>query len=135
MVAFEPDDARDDAYRRLLNVDAAFNRATVAGGRIGDVFTTGSDAYSQNRFRPNEWRYHHQGGATGYAPRDELATARSDGLVAVGQAFAWNPSAPGIKVEDTVLATSGQPLVLTLDERWPSTEVAGLPRPSLLQGG
>lgn len=135
MVAFQPDDTRDDAYRRLLNVDAAFNTATIAGTTIGHVFTKGSEAYSDNGFPPAEWRRHHQGGPTGYAPRDELATARSDGIVTVGQSFAWNPSAPGIKVEDTVLAASGQPEVLTLDNRWPSTDVAGLPRPLLLQGG
>lgn len=135
MVTFEADDARDDAYRRLLTVDATFNTATVAGTGIGDVFTVGREAYLQRGFRPDEWRYHHQGGPTGYAPRDYLATSDSRGIVAAGQAFAWNPSAPGVKVEDTVLATAGLPEVLTVDERWPATVVDALPRPLLLQGG
>lgn len=131
MVAFEPNDARDDAYRRLLDVDVAFNTATVAGRRIGEVFTTGSETYGERGFRQDEWRYHHQGGPTGYAPRDDLATATSTGVVIAGQAFAWNPSAPGLKVEDTILATERGPEILTVDDRWPTTDVAGLPRPGI----
>jgi hypothetical protein len=37
------------------------------------------------------------------------------------QALAWNPSAPGVKTEDTVLLTPRGLEVLTTDGVWPST--------------
>ncbi len=45
-------------------------------------------------------------------------------------AFAWNPSAPGVKVEDTVLTTSAGIEVLTVDPRWPTVRVGALDRPA-----
>ena len=47
----------------------------------------------------------------------------------VDQAFAWNPTAPGAKVEDTVLVRADGIEVLTVDPRWPTTSVGGLDRP------
>jgi antitoxin VapB len=115
-------------YDRLLAVEAAFLDATVPGARVGDVFAAGTAAYGDD-----EWTLHHQGGPTGYESRDYLATAASDPLVAENQAFAWNPSIPSLKVEDTVLATANGVEVLTADPRWPVVTVAGRARPTLLE--
>ena len=49
--------------------------------------------------------------------------------VVPGHAFAWNPSAPGAKVEDTVLVTEAGVEVLTVDPAWPAVEFAGVRRP------
>jgi Xaa-Pro aminopeptidase len=114
-------------YDRLLAVEAAFLDATVPGARVGDVFAAGVAAYGDD-----EWTLHHQGGPTGYESRDYLATHDSDALVVENQAFAWNPSVPSLKVEDTVLATSSGLEVLTVDARWPTTTVNGRERPNLL---
>jgi antitoxin VapB len=134
LVSFGPLDARTrDAYGRLLRVEAVFLDATQPGRRVGDVFTAGAEAYAANGFDPDEWRHHHQGGPTGYLPRDYLATASSDATVETSQAFAWNPSVPGLKVEDTVLAGSGDPEVLTRDPAWPTIEVNGRIRPAILE--
>jgi Xaa-Pro aminopeptidase len=133
-VAFAPlAPALRDAQERLLRVDAAFNGATRAGVRVGEVFSAGTRAYAEHGFGAEEWRRHHQGGPTGYEPRDYLATAASEPLVARGQAFAWNPSVPSLKCEDTVVATDGEPEVLTVDPRWPTRVVDGLPRPLVLE--
>ena len=118
---------------RLLRVDAAFNLATVAGTRVGDAFAAGARAYAENGFDPDEWRLHHQGGPTGYETRDYLATADSEPLVEAGQAFAWNPSVPSLKCEDTIVARTGRPEVLTVDAAWPTREVDGLARPVVLE--
>ena len=48
-------------------------------------------------------------------------------------AFAWNPSAPGVKVEDTMLLGEHGFEVLSVDERWPTVTVAGLKRPAVLE--
>jgi len=122
-----------DAYERLLRVDVAFNRATVAGARVGDVFAAGAEAYAENGFDAKEWQLHHQGGPTGYEPRDYLATPESEPAVEQGQAFAWNPSVPSLKSEDTIVAGSEPPEVLTVDPEWPIVEVGGLARPLVLE--
>ena len=54
-------------------------------------------------------------------------------MIEDAQAFAWNPSVPGLKSEDTVLAGAALPEVLTVDPHWPTEDVAGLRRPLLLE--
>ena len=93
-------------YDGLLAVEAVALDATRPGERIGDVVSAIAAAYPANGFAADEWHQHHQGGPTGYAPRDYLASPAADALVADPQAFAWNPSGGGFKVEDTVLATA-----------------------------
>ena len=122
-----------EAHGRLLRVDVAFNRATVPGRTVGEAFAAGRDAYAEQGFGAEEWRLHHQGGPTGYEGRDYLATAASAPLVEAGQAFAWNPSVPSLKSEDTILARVGEPEILTVDPRWPTATVNGLARPLVLE--
>ena len=69
---------------------------------------------------------HHQGGSTGYAGRDARVTDQTPGVVQPDQAFAWNPSITGTKVEDTVVAGDGGVEVLTADPQWPVDEETGL---------
>lgn len=114
---------------RIFEVEAAYLAATVPGARLNDVFGAGTTGYAAAGFDADEWQRHHQGGPTGYAGRDPRATPATTDLVQAGQAFAWNPSAPGAKVEDTVLRTDTGFEVLTLDPRWPTVTHAGLPRP------
>ena len=129
-VRFGPVDAAEtDAARRILDVEAAFLDATVPGATLGDAFAAGIAAYAANGFDPDEWRRHHQGGAAGYAGRDPRAVPGIADVVRAGQAFAWNPTAPGAKVEDTVLVGSDGFEVLTLDPRWPTVRVARRERP------
>lgn len=123
------------AYRRLLDVEAAFLTATRPGDRVGSVFAAGAAAYAQHGFPADEVTRHHQGGPTGYASRDYVATAASDAAVEPGQAFAWNPSVPSLKVEDTVLALDSGVEVLSVDPRWPSIVVDGVRRPDVLEVG
>ena len=121
-----------ETYERLLRVEAAFLAATRPGTRVGDVYAAGAAAYAAHGFPADEADRHHQGGPTGYETRDYLATAASDALVEPWQAFAWNPSVPGLKVEDTVLAAPSGVEVLTVDPRWPVVEVAGVSRPGVV---
>jgi len=133
LVAFGLPDRLRAAHDGLLRVDVAFNLATVPGQTVGAAFRAGRAAYVAEGFGPEEWRRHHQGGPTGYEARDYLATADAPARVEDGQAFAWNPTVPSLKSEDTVLARAGPPEVLTVDPAWPATEVAGLRRPLVLE--
>lgn len=118
-----------DVLDRLLHVDATVNLATRPGRRVGQVFQELQAAYVQHGFAPDEWTRHHQGGPAGYAPRDLVADPDTPDLVAPWQCFAWNPTGPGVKSEDTVLATDAGPEVVTVDPAWPARDVDGLRRP------
>ncbi|WP_413355357.1 M24 family metallopeptidase [Microbacterium sp. 1P06AB] len=115
--------------QRILEVEAAFFAATRPGARLDDVFAAGTAGYAASGFDADEWTKHHQGGPTGYAGRDPRATTLTTDAVASPHAFAWNPSAPGAKVEDTVLVTDAGVEVLTVDPAWPTVEFAGVKRP------
>ncbi len=115
---------------RIRQVEAAFFAATRPGARLDEVFTTGAAAYAAAGFAADEWRRHHQGGPTGYAGRDPRATPVTADLVQAPHAFAWNPSAPGVKIEDTVVVTAIGIEVLTADAAWPRAHHAGLERPA-----
>lgn len=113
----------------ILGVERAFLDASVPGARLDGAFESGTAAYARFGFDADEWHRHHQGGPTGYAGRDPRATASTTDLLVENQAFAWNPTAPGVKVEDTMLRTATGWEVLTVDERWPSVDYEGLRRP------
>ncbi|MGI8882193.1 MAG: M24 family metallopeptidase [Jatrophihabitans sp.] len=127
-----PGAASLERYRRLLDVEAAFLDATEPGARLGDVVQAGVEAYAANGFDPQEWTRHHQGGLTGWLPREFPAHPGTDLIIPLHSAVAWNPSADTWKVEDTcVIRTDGvQPLGHDVD--WPSVVVSGRARPDLL---
>ncbi len=123
-----------DRERRILEVERAFLDATRPGTPIADVFAAGTAAYAAHGFDAEEWRRHHQGGAAGYVGRDPRALPGPgvDDLVQAGQAFAWNPTAPDAKVEDTIVRDVDGFEVLTVDPGWPTVQVGGLARPITL---
>lgn len=123
------DAAEVDVERRIHAVESAFFAGTRIGGTLGEAFDAGTAAYAAHGFDAGEWGRHHQGGAAGYAGRDPRATPGVADRVHADQAFAWNPSAPGTKVEDTVLVRESGIEVLTLDPRWPTAVTNGLDRP------
>ncbi|HID64409.1 MAG TPA: aminopeptidase P family protein [Anaerolineae bacterium] len=120
----------------VARVDATFIAYTVPGARAGDVFTRGLEAYAAVGY-PDEWKLHHQGGATGYEGRDYKATPSSPEIVQVNQAFTWNPSIAGTKSEDTIIVSEGGYEFLTTSPDWPTipVEVKGriVERPAILE--
>jgi antitoxin VapB len=133
IVSFAPlDDAQRDAYARLLRVEQAFLDATRAGARLGDVVSEGCAAYALQGFDAGEWHRHHQGGLSGFQPREFPADRASDIVLGDGAVVAWNPSAAGWKVEDTTLVLHDGPRTLVTDDSWPSLEVGGRCRPDVL---
>ena len=61
---------------------------------------------------PEGWRDHHQGGMTGYASREIIATPGTQQEIREGQAFAWNPSLEGAKAEETFILGPDGPEIL-----------------------
>jgi antitoxin VapB len=124
LVSFAP--VGDDLRRRhdaVCRVDAAAARATRVGRPLREIFAEIVATYEQVGF-PDEWRHHHQGGSTGYQPRDTIATPAAGALVQRHQLFAWNPSIAGTKTEDTMLATpDGFRWITSPGAEWPSVEL------------
>lgn len=121
----------NETYRRLLNVEAAFLDATKVGASLAEAFTAGQSSYLAHGFARDEWTKHHQGGTTGYLPRDFPAHERTPQLIGLNNALAWNPSAEGFKVEDTVITTAAGLDIITHDPNWPRIEIAGRSRPDI----
>lgn len=85
--------------------------ATRPGRSLAEVFAEVQRLYAEAGF-PGEWRLHHQGGITGYASREVIATPHTHVPIEPGMAFAWNPSITGAKAEETfVLTEAGRELV------------------------
>lgn len=125
-----------DGAPRLLEVEADAWAATRPGRALGDALSDIAESYARHGFGDGAWLRHHQGGPTGYAGRDPKATPDARDRIAETQAFAWNPWAPGIKVEDTVvLDGAGGVEVLSADPAWPTVAVRGVPRPATLEVG
>jgi Xaa-Pro dipeptidase len=127
----EPHEELRRRHAAVAAVDAAMIQATRPGAPAGAVFRAGMAAYAEHGF-PDEWRRHHQGGATGYAGREYRATPETQHVVRDGQAFAWNPSIAGTKSEDTVLVTAQGAEVLTVTPDLPHLAVGGMTRPDIL---
>ena len=77
------------------------------GATSAVLFKVAQAAYAAQGF-PGEERFHHQGGPTGYGEREWVATPAGTEVAVNNQAFAWNPSIRGGKVEDTVLLRDGK---------------------------
>ncbi|MHA7140312.1 M24 family metallopeptidase [Arthrobacter sp. Sr33] len=122
-----------DAERRIALVERDIFNATVPGTRLNEAFSVLRASYQKHGFGADQWQLHHQGGPAGYAGRDPRATPATDDEVLANQAFTWNPSAPGVKIEDTVLVGDAGIDVLSVDPRWPTIGVGNRNRPTTLQ--
>lgn len=95
-----------DRFNSAARVNAALLNATRLGATSAQLFNAAQAAYAAEGFAGEE-RFHHQGGATGYGEREWVATPGGAQLVANNQAFAWNASIRGGKIEDTVILRDG----------------------------
>lgn len=110
-----------NGFDAASKVNAALLHATRAGATARQLYTVAKDAYAAAGF-PGEEDLHHQGGATGYGEREWVATPNGAEIIVNRQAFAWNPSARGGKVEDTVLLQDGAIEILTGTTIFPAVE-------------
>lgn len=128
----------EDLAKRLRQtaiVNARFEAATVPGATCADIFAACREWYRAAGYA-DEWRKHHQGGATGYDDREYVIYPGIAETVQPAQAFAWNPTITGAKVEDTIVALPGGAEVVTRAEPWPVITVRlggrDWPQPAIL---
>jgi len=108
-------------FRAAAHINAALLDTSREGTTSAQLFQIAKDAYAREGF-PGDEQFHHQGGPTGYWEREWLATPEGKQKVVNNQAFAWNPSIRGGKVEDTVLLHNGQIELLTPTPELPALE-------------
>ena len=115
-------------HEAVCRVEAAYWEASIPGASYGDAISAGIAQYKKEGFA-KEWELHHQGGPTGYAGRDFVATPGEKRLVRPNQAVAWNPSITGTKTEDTYIiegsAKAGwtRSVVTACSPEWPTVTV------------
>ncbi|HYO56032.1 M24 family metallopeptidase [Archangium sp.] len=115
----------------VARVEAAALQACRPGATLGQVYDTLVRAYA-TAGHPGGEAFHHQGGSCGYLSRDVVALPGSTVALELYNAMAWNPSLPGAKIEDTIVVSPDGMEILTVDPRWPTSKVEGLPRPEIL---
>ncbi|MGD9124366.1 MAG: M24 family metallopeptidase [Desulfarculaceae bacterium] len=123
-------------YEDNVYVECVFIANTMPGTAVKDILQKGIEAYRERGY-PEEYQFHHQGGATGYAGRDYRVNFNTPDVVEENQAFCWNPSIAGTKSEDTMLATSKGPVLLSNPVHFPVMEVEAkgqsFKRPAILE--
>ncbi len=114
MIYFEEPDPqtarRQDACEEVLS--RMRQEATREGRTLAQAFEDCRRFYGEAGFAEG-WRDHHQGGMTGYASRELIATPGTHQEIREGQAFAWNPSVEGAKAEETFVLGPDGPEILT----------------------
>ena len=109
------DDPDPETVRRQQACQEILRRmreeATREGRTLSQAFDDCRRFYAEAGF-PEGWRYHHQGGMTGYASREVIANPSTRQEIREGQAFAWNPSLEGAKAEDTFMLGPDGPEIL-----------------------
>lgn len=115
-----------DELRRRTFVSARVNAELLAATRPGvtgaDLYRLAADTYAEEGFEGEEQR-HHQGGACGYRTRDWVAHPKNQETVQPNQAFAWNPSVTGSKVEETCIAFDSEVEVISRSPGWPQISI------------
>lgn len=115
----------DELARRTLaaaRVNARLLAATRPDTSGAELYEVADRAYAAEGF-PEEEHLHHQGGACGYRTRDWVAHPLSVDRVETNQAFAWNPSVTGTKVEETCIVLAERVETITASPDWPSLSI------------
>jgi Xaa-Pro aminopeptidase len=123
-------------YEANVFIDCTLMAHTHSGIPAREVLQKGIDAYREKGY-PEEWKLHHQGGSIGYTGRDYRVHFKSPDIIQENQPFTWNPSITGTKSEDTILATSKGPEMITYPILYPalSLNAGGISfsRPAILE--
>jgi Xaa-Pro aminopeptidase len=116
------DPAIAERTRATAAVFASLLDATRPGATGAELYAVAASSYRREGF-PGEEQRHHQGGATGYKSREWVAHPASEERAGAPQAFAWNPSITGTKIEDTAIVTAEAVELITATGKWPTLPV------------
>ena len=130
-----PDDIQKK-YEANVYIDCVLMANTIPGKPAIEAFKKGLEAYKETG-HAQEYQLHHQGGSIGYVGRDYKVNFTTTEIVRENQGFAWNPSITGSKSEDTMLATSEGPVLLSKPVIFPTLTIQAegytFARPAILE--
>jgi len=106
----------------VATVNSRLFAATRPDASASDLYKIATEAYAELGFA-DEIDKHHQGGACGYRTRDWNAHSSSSETAKHHQAFAWNPSITGTKIEETGIVTESGFEVITATPGFPQISV------------
>ena len=106
----------------VLRLDALLRFETRPGQNVSEIFRLLLRQY-RNEGYAEEWKLHHQGGMSGYNPREIRVTPHTSLVVRSGQAYAWNPSITGYKAEDTFIVSQRENIAVTRTPQLPYRSV------------
>ncbi|MDR1745416.1 MAG: aminopeptidase P family N-terminal domain-containing protein [Planctomycetota bacterium] len=109
-------------YNDNARVDCVLMANSIAGRPLVDPFLKGIEEYRRLGY-DNEWELHHQGGTIGYIGRDHRISWTTKGDIQPNQAFSWNPSITGAKLEDIIIAAPGGVKLVTYPVTFPVLKV------------
>lgn len=118
-----PTPALAKQFRDNLEIECRMIAATQPGIALSAPLEAAQRAYAEFG-SAQEWQLHHQGGGIGYNARDFKVMPEMAGRVEKNQAFCWNPSITGTKTEDSFIATTAGPVMLTYPVVFPAVTVA-----------
>ncbi|MBU2444972.1 MAG: M24 family metallopeptidase [Bacteroidetes bacterium] len=116
-----PDELKNKLEKTAI-VNAHFQLASVPGKSMEEIWEGCKKWYANVGFE-NEWMKHHQGGAIGYDDREYVIWPGNNEVVQENQAFAWNPTITGAKVEETIIVRKDGFEVVTKSKDWPMINV------------
>ena len=122
IVAADPPADLAERTRANASVFGRVLAATRPGKTGAELYAALVQGYADAGF-PGEEQKHHQGGAIGYRAREWVAHPRSQEVVQPRQAFAWNPTVTGTKIEDTALVIGDRVEMITSTPGWPAIEL------------
>ena len=111
----------EEKFAVVAQVNAQLQATTRERQTANELFDVARNAYAAAGY-PGEENMHHQGGAAGYLEREWIARPGGLEVCCHTQAFAWNPSLDGAKVEDTILLRNGSLEVITPTSELPIVE-------------
>lgn len=107
-----------ERMERTQEVFAKMQLAMTEGLAYGDYFRMTKEFYDEAGY-DGEWKFHHQGGPTGYGCREFIINGTTKKVIREHQAYAWNPTIQGTKCEETTYLADGKVEIFTQTDKWP----------------
>lgn len=125
-------DTEAATYQDVSELFTLLQRESRPGVRLRELWKRLTEAYTA-RDMPHGWERHHQGGISGYAPREVLLAPDASHTACLNSVVAYNPSHGLWKSEDTGIITATGVKLITQSQTWPTVRTAdGFDRPGVL---
>lgn len=117
-----PDPEIQKAIDGVAKIGANVFSKLVPGVRFSEILAEEKRLYNELGFG-DEWKYHFQGGITGYTLADPTRCFDGESRVVEGQAYDYFITITGAKFEELTLLTEDGPEIASLGGGWPTRTI------------